>query len=90
MYKKKIYVLLVVVCSGISITSNRCVASEDDKNWFQEMFIASTTTDSTHWKDVKLNQMWDELRSRYPNPTTLLQMSWEERDQIWKEVLRQY
>lgn len=87
MYKKKIYVLLVVVCSGISITSNRCVASEDDKNWFQEMFIASTTTDSTHWKDVKLNQMWDELRSRYPNPTALLQMSWEERDQIWKEVL---
>jgi len=87
MYKKKICLLLLVVGIPASIISKRCLAGQNEKNWFQEMFIANTTTDSAHWKDVKFNQMWDELRIRYHNPKAMLQMSWEERDQIWQEAL---
>lgn len=87
MHKRIIYLFLLSTGIGMSFKSKTFSKSKLDKNWFEEMLNANISTDSTKWSDLKRTQTWDELRGHYNAPVSLMEMTWEERDHIWQDVL---
>ncbi|HMI02020.1 MAG TPA: putative Ig domain-containing protein [Pedobacter sp.] len=85
--KKIIYLLLFATGIGLSFKNKSYPAKPLSKSWFAEMFKANITTDSAKWSGLKCSQTWDELRGRYNDPVSLMEMTWEERDHIWQRVL---
>lgn len=87
MRKRIIYLLLFTIGIGLSFKNKTSPAERLAGNWFEEMFNANITTDSAKWLGLKRSQTWDELRGRYNDPVSLMEMTWEERDHIWQLVL---
>lgn len=87
MRKNIIYLLLFMAIISHSFKNKSYYSTKDEGNWFEEMLKANTTADSAKWASSKHTQTWYELRDRYNDPVSLMEMSWEERDNIWKGVL---
>lgn len=87
MGKGIIYLLLFTSGIGLSFKSKLHPVDKVGEDWFKEMFNANITTDSTKWLSFKRSQTWDELRGRLNDPVSLMEMTWEDRDNIWQHVL---
>ncbi len=87
MRKKIIYLLLFATGTGLSFKNKTYPPEQVGENWFEEMFNANTTTDSAKWAGLKRSQTWDELRGSHNDPVSLMEMTWEERDNIWQHLL---
>lgn len=87
MRKRIIYLLVFTAGICLSVKSRACPTDGGGEDWFEVMFNANITTDSAKWSGLKRSQAWDELRGRYNDAVSLMEMTWEERDHIWQGVL---
>lgn len=87
MEKKIIYLLLFTAGIGLSFKHKTYPPERVRSNWLEEMFNANVSVDGANWTNFKRSETWDELRGRYNDPVSLLEMTWEERDGIWQHVL---
>lgn len=74
--------LVVSIC-----LSSKSYSIEPYEKWFNGMLNTNTSTDSISWEKSQRYQTWLELRSHYNDSISLMEMSWEERDRIWQQVL---
>lgn len=57
-----------------------------ENTWFARMF--QVFVNSKEWNEQKSLTVFDELRERYNDQQSLLEMSWETRDSIWHHPVR--
>ncbi|MBD1424163.1 glycoside hydrolase family 27 protein [Sphingobacterium arenae] len=86
MRNKIINLLLLTAAICLSSKSNTYSKSAAE-NWFEEMLNASSGADSASWVNSIRVETWYELRDRYNDPMSLMEMTWEERDKIWQRAL---
>src|SRR5690625_3118025 len=55
--------------------------TKSENTWFARMF--QVFVNSKEWNEQKSLTVLDELRERYNDQQSLLEMSWETRDSIW-------
>lgn|GEM_PF-3024072 len=87
MSKGNFYLLLFIAVISLTFKNKAYSSEKVGKDWFDEMFDANITTDSSKWANSTRTQTWYELRDRYNDSVSLMEMTWEERDNIWQSVL---
>lgn len=73
--------------SGYSIAGEGLPGRPPKKeSWFDVMFRVNSEAVAGKW-NKQSRDVWDSLRAEYKSHSDLLQMSWEQRDNIWQTPL---
>ncbi len=81
---KSVVLLIAIAVIGFADPS---FAQNKTANWFDIMLYKNTSDMSESWGKGGRIEAWKELRAIFADHQNLMEMSWEDRDKIWDEVI---